>query len=72
LNELGHAEGADISLSFRWADGHTERLAAAATDLVDLKVDVLVTAGTPAAAAASRATSGIPIVMATASASARN
>lgn len=65
LNELGHAEGADISLEFRWADGRTERLAAAAAELVDLQVDVLVTAGTPAAAAASRATSTIPIVMAT-------
>lgn len=65
LNELGHAEGADISLEFRWADGRTERLAAAAAELMDLQVDVLVTAGTPAAAAASRATSTIPIVMAT-------
>jgi putative ABC transport system substrate-binding protein len=65
LNELGHAEGADIGLEFRWADGRTERLAAAAAELVGLKVDVLVTAGTPAAAAASRATSAIPIVMAT-------
>jgi putative ABC transport system substrate-binding protein len=65
LNELGHAKGADISVEFRWADGRTERLATAAAELVDLKVDVLVTAGTPAAAAASRATSAIPIVMAT-------
>jgi len=63
LDDLGFAEGAEFD--FRWAEGHTERLAAAATELVDLKVDVLVTAGTPAAAAASRATSGIPIVMAT-------
>jgi putative ABC transport system substrate-binding protein len=65
LNELGHAEGVDISLEFRWANGRTERLSAAAGELVDLKADVLVTAGTPAAAAASRATSAIPIVMAT-------
>ena len=65
LHELGHANGADIGVEFRWADGRTERLAAAAAELVDLKVDVLVTAGTPAAAAASRATSAIPIVMAT-------
>jgi len=65
LNELGHNEGAGIGLSFRWADGRTERLAAAAAELVGLKVDVLVTAGTPAAAAASCATSTIPIVMAT-------
>ena len=65
LNELGHTNGADIGLEFRWADGRAERLAAAAAELVGLKVDVLVTAGTPAAAAASRATSAIPIVMAT-------
>src|SRR5689334_21018532 len=65
LTELGHAKGADISVDFRWADGRTERLAAAAAELVGLQVDVLVTAGTPAAAAASRATSSIPIVMAT-------
>ena len=65
LNELGHAKGTDISLEFRWADGRTERLAAAAAELVGFKVDVLVTAGTPAAAAASCATPAIPIVMAT-------
>jgi putative ABC transport system substrate-binding protein len=65
LNELGYAKGTDIGLEFRWADGRTERLAAAAAELVGLKVDVVVTAGTPAAAAASRATSAVPIVMAT-------
>jgi putative ABC transport system substrate-binding protein len=65
LHELGHAKGTDVGVEFRWADGHTERLAVAATELVGLKVDVLVTAGTPAAAAASRATSAIPVVMAT-------
>ena len=65
LHELGHAKGADIGVEFRWADGRTERLATAAAELVDLNVDVLVTAGTPAAAAASRATATIPIVMAT-------
>ena len=63
LDELGHAEGAEFQ--FRWAEGHTERLATAAAELIALKADVLVTAGTPAAAAASRATSTIPIVMAT-------
>jgi putative ABC transport system substrate-binding protein len=65
LHELGHVEGTGIELQFRWAEGHTERLAAAAAELIALKADVLVTAGTPAAAAASRATSAIPIVMAT-------
>jgi len=65
LHELGHAEGEDVGVEFRWADGHTERLATGAAELVELKVDVLVTAGTPAAAAASRANSTVPIVMAT-------
>jgi putative ABC transport system substrate-binding protein len=65
LHELGHAEGTGIELQFRWAEGHTARLAAAAAELVALSADVLVTAGTPAAAAASRATATIPIVMAT-------
>src|SRR5205085_7586109 len=65
LHELGHAKGTDIDLEFRWADGRTERLAVAAAELAGREVDVLVTAGTPAAAAASRATLTIPIVMAT-------
>jgi putative ABC transport system substrate-binding protein len=65
LHELRDTEGTGIELQFRWAEGHTERLAVGAAELVTLKADVLVTAGTPAAAAASRATSTIPIVMAT-------
>ena len=65
LGELGHSKGSAISLEFCWASGQTERLAAEAAALVGLKVDVMVTAGTPAAAAASRATAEIPIVMAT-------
>jgi putative ABC transport system substrate-binding protein len=65
LHELGDAKGTDIGIEFRWAEGRTERLAVAAAELVGLGVDVLVTAGTPAAAAASGATSVIPIVMAT-------
>jgi putative ABC transport system substrate-binding protein len=65
LHELGHVEGEGIRFEFRWAGGRQERLAAAAAELIALNVDVLVTAGTPAAAAASRATSHIPVVMAT-------
>jgi putative ABC transport system substrate-binding protein len=65
LRELGYVEGKDITFEFRWAEGHDDRLADAAADLVGMKVDMLVTAGTPAAAAASRATTDIPIVMAT-------
>lgn len=62
LNELGNP---NTTYEFRWAQGRTERLTPLADELVRLGVDVLVTAGTPAAAAASRATSTIPVVMAT-------
>ena len=62
LNELGDT---NTAFEFRWAQGRTERLAPLADELVRLGVDVMVTAGTPAAAAASRATSTVPIVMAT-------
>jgi putative tryptophan/tyrosine transport system substrate-binding protein len=65
LREQGHIEGQDVMLDYRWADGHQERLASAAGNLVAAGVDVIVTAGTPAAAAAIKATSDIPIVMAT-------
>jgi putative ABC transport system substrate-binding protein len=65
LGELGHREGEGIAFEFRWAEGHHERLTEAAADLVGRKVDVLVTAGTPSAAAASQATADIPVVMAT-------
>lgn len=62
LKELGDT---NTAYEFRWAQGRTERLAPLADELVRLGVDVMVTAGTPAAAAASRATSLIPVVMAT-------
>lgn len=65
LGEQGRVEGRDLVLDYRWADGQQERLADAAGELVAAAVDVIVTAGTPAAAAAIMATSEIPIVMAT-------
>jgi putative ABC transport system substrate-binding protein len=65
LQDMGHSENADIVFEFRWAEGRQERLASAAAELVRSKVDVLVTAGTPAAAAASQATTDIPVIMAT-------
>lgn len=61
----GHVENRDFSIEYHWAHGQQERLAGAAKELVDSAVDVIITAGTPAAAAAIRATSTIPIVMAT-------
>lgn len=65
LRGLGYAEGRDISFETHWAQGNPDRLAEFAEELVRLNVDVIVTAGTPAAFAASKATKRIPIVMAT-------
>jgi len=66
LRELGWAEGRNLAIEYRWSDGYTERLASLATDLVRLKVDLIVTSSTPAILAAKQATSVIPIVFATA------
>ncbi len=63
LRELGYVEGQNIVLEPRWADGRHERLPGLAADLVRLKVDVLVSAATPASRAAKAATSSIPIVI---------
>jgi putative ABC transport system substrate-binding protein len=64
LQTLGYKEGEQIVFEFRSAHGQADRLAARAAELAALKVDVIVAAGTPAALAAKRATSTIPIVMA--------
>jgi len=64
LREFGYVEGQNLLIEYRSADGRTERFPDLATDLVSLKVDVIVTRGTPAALAAKKATPTIPIVMA--------
>jgi len=64
LRELGYVEGQNLKIESRWAEGHYDRLPGLVADLVRLKVDVIVTYGTPAAQAAKRATGTIPIVMA--------
>src|SRR5262249_56129839 len=43
IRELGWTEGRNLTIEYRWAEGHTERLAALANELVRLKVDVIVT-----------------------------
>jgi ABC-type uncharacterized transport system substrate-binding protein len=63
LRELGYVEGQNITLVSRGADGSTERLPGLAAELVRLKADLIVAAGTPAALAARQATTTIPIVM---------
>lgn len=64
LRELGYVEGKNITIEYRWAEGSYERLPALATELVRLKVDLIITHGTPGSLAAKRATATIPIVMA--------
>jgi putative ABC transport system substrate-binding protein len=63
LRELGHVEGHNIRLEFRWAEGKLDRLPDLAVDLVRLGVNVMVVGGTRAVRAAKNATSTIPIVV---------
>lgn len=63
LRERGWIEGRNIAFETRFAEGRTERLPELAAELVGRKVDVIVTWSTPAALAAKRATSTIPIVI---------
>lgn len=64
LRDLGYVEERDIAIEHRSAGGRAERLPDLAAELVRLPVDVIVTAGTPAALAARHVTGTIPIVMA--------
>jgi putative tryptophan/tyrosine transport system substrate-binding protein len=64
LRELGWIEGRNIAIEYRWAEGREERFAGIAAEFVRLKVDVIVTSGTPQVLAAKQATSVIPIVFA--------
>jgi putative ABC transport system substrate-binding protein len=66
LRRLGHVEGQHVAITYRWAEGHDDRLPRLASELVRLKPAVIVTTGTPGAFAAKRATQTIPIVMASA------
>jgi putative ABC transport system substrate-binding protein len=63
LRELGYVEGRNLVLEPRWGEGNFERLGALATELIQLNVAVVVTAGAAAAQAARGATSTVPIVM---------
>jgi putative ABC transport system substrate-binding protein len=62
LKDLGYVEGQNIGFEFRWAEGKLDQLSNLAAELVDLRVDVIVTLAPQATLAAKRATQTIPIV----------
>jgi putative ABC transport system substrate-binding protein len=65
LRELGYVEGRSIRIEFRTAQGRADRLPSLAEELVQLRADVIVVGNTASAQAVKRATSTIPIVIAT-------
>jgi ABC-type uncharacterized transport system substrate-binding protein len=64
LHDLGWIEGRTIAIEYRWADARSDRLAEIAAEFSRLKVDVIVTGGTPAVMAAKQAAPVVPIVFA--------
>jgi ABC-type uncharacterized transport system substrate-binding protein len=62
LRELGHSEGQNLQIEYRFAAGDAERYAGFAVELAALPVDVIIALGTPAAHGAKRATTTIPII----------
>jgi len=66
LHDLGWIEGRTIAIEYRWADGRSERLAEIAAEFARLKVDIIITGGTPAVMAAKQAAPVVPIVFAAA------
>jgi putative tryptophan/tyrosine transport system substrate-binding protein len=67
MRELGYIEGRTVETEYLYADGYFDRLPGLADRLVDHKVDLIVTASTPASLAAKRATATIPVVFAASS-----
>ena len=63
MQSQGYAEGRNYAITYLWAEGKNERLPELAAEFVRLKMDVIVTAGTPGTLAAKRATATVPIVM---------
>ena len=65
MRETGFVEGKNISIEFRWADGHYDRLPTIAAELVERHVSVIFAMDLPSAFAAKAATKSIPIVFVT-------
>src|SRR5438552_2854688 len=61
LNNDGYIVGQNLTIEYRWAEGHFDRLPTLAMELVALKPDVIVSSNTAAALATRRATTTIPI-----------
>jgi ABC-type uncharacterized transport system substrate-binding protein len=63
LRDLGYVEGKNIVIEWRWAEGKYERFPTLIAELIASKVDLIVTAGTPATVALKKATTTLPLVM---------
>ncbi|OFZ84974.1 MAG: hypothetical protein A2W21_12910, partial [Betaproteobacteria bacterium RBG_16_66_20] len=63
LRDLGYVEGRNVLIEYRWAEGRYERFPALIAELAALKVDVIVTAGTPAVLAVKKTAASVPLVM---------
>jgi len=65
LHDLGYIDGKTISIEYRYADGNPDRLSHLAAELVDLKVDVVITSSTPSVLAIKKASPTMPIIFTT-------